>query len=443
MNGEIFWLELLVFLINIHLLAIRLLGGKMRKGVAALFLLLLAPLTALSFFFVGDSRLEILIPCITVLCYITPLFTVKDVGKATISYFVLLYLGVASTLLASCAWIARFFSVNAQWLTYIMIAVQLTLLITCLTLSVRSAFYRAKRHLEMISRRLKFMLLISVWFSALLVFLLSEFYATFPREYLSVNTLVFIACAIVATVVLIGVMWPFIIVSNTLNASYKSALHQADAQIHAQLKRYELIHETNENLRKFKHDFKNFKIGLQVFLRSSDTEGALRFLREGETPLQSQYPVFETGNELADALLFDKQSTARAQNTSIHFDGIIPPRGLSHVDGCVILGNALDNALDACAQLPAEDAKNIFVASRFNNGFLFISISNPVKEDVLIEGTTLPSSKKDKANHGIGLLSIRSAAEKYDGSLELSCEDLLFTTKIVLDLNTQDMMSEN
>ena len=144
------------------------------------------------------------------------------------------------------------------------------------------------------------------------------------------------------------------------------------------------------------------------------------------------WPIFDTGNGIADALLTDKQEKAVLQNTQIAFQGAIPPEALSPTDLCVILGNSLDNALEACQKLPDRDDKTISVTSNCRGGFLFISITNPIAEKVTVRDNHIATTKENKTLHGFGLYSLHSIVKKYDGDVQLASTDKTFTISIDL-----------
>lgn len=103
------------------------------------------------------------------------------------------------------------------------------------------------------------------------------------------------------------------------------------------------------------------------------------------------------------------------------------------VDLCIILSNALDNALEACAQI--EDVEERFVTLKITETpeSLVISVVNPVEKESVRRCLTFVSTKKDGANHGIGLKSIRSTAEKYRGEVLARCEQKRFTLLVRLN----------
>lgn len=79
--------------------------------------------------------------------------------------------------------------------------------------------------------------------------------------------------------------------------------------------------------------------------------------------------------------------------------------------------------------------KTISFESDMANGFLSMRVSNPVKEPVPIHNGTITTTKTDKENHGIGLISISNSVKKYDGSIKLFCDEKMFVIEMEFDLN--------
>ena len=96
-------------------------------------------------------------------------------------------------------------------------------------------------------------------------------------------------------------------------------------------------------------------------------------------------------------------------------------------DECVIFGNALDNAIEACEKLP--DNKYIDISVVLNKDTLMCKISNPFACDVSMNGVT---SKTDVKNHGLGKESIDMALNKYNSVSRVSCENNIYTLFIVI-----------
>jgi len=233
------------------------------------------------------------------------------------------------------------------------------------------------------------------------------------------------------------VIFPTIIVTVLSNSYLKSQNENFQRDIEAQAKHYSDLAKANYELRRFKHDFNNIKIGLEKTLSDNDYEAALSIIENSNYEIQNpteKMLEFDTGNGIVDALLSDKQNKANKSNTRIVFSGSVPPDSIAPTDLCVLFGNTLDNAIEACEKLEDETEKIIFVSCKCNSGFAFISITNPVADDVVIRGNSIDSTKADKASHGYGLYSLNKIVKKLDGSLSLSCEDKTFKVEIDLSL---------
>ena len=212
-----------------------------------------------------------------------------------------------------------------------------------------------------------------------------------------------------------------------------------EQQIHIQAEHYKNLAAANFETRRFKHDFKNMSIAIEKLLADGQQEQALALLQKYNNTLNSPgtfHPTFDTGNGIADALLTDKSEQASAINAKIAFNGAIPQAVLSPADLCVILGNTLDNAIEACQKLDPKTDKTIAIHCNCSSGFLFLSISNPVSEKVIIHDNYISTTKENKTLHGFGLYSLNSVVKRYDGEVRLSSTDDCFTVDIDMCVTT-------
>jgi hypothetical protein len=425
----LFYAELLFNLANVHIILIRIFNGrlKFKRGVVILAPFLL--LVSFSIIFTDGLLWDFCVVVITLLAGLIPLYTLGNIYKSQIVYISLLYYGASYSIAASFRWIIQLFTPDIFTRMVVNAVLYAFFLAICVLFSFNFVFYRAKQYITLISMKLKVLLLTSVWISTAFALFLSLFAEVNERT----PHLVFAELSAAAMIFTVGIMWPFMIVGSSLNVSYKAALSRLDGQIRAQVRQYELVLRANKDIRRFKHDFNNLKVGLARHLRDGDPRGALVFLEECEQSIQGEYISFQTGNAIADALLSEKLSAAKQKHILIAFNGVIPGAGISPMDICIILGNLMDNALEACAALPGE--KTVSVSSYLNNGFFFLAISNPVTDNVPVHNGLPATTKIDRRSHGIGLVSTRNAIQKYNGRLKLSCEDRVFTAEIALDLN--------
>lgn len=211
----------------------------------------------------------------------------------------------------------------------------------------------------------------------------------------------------------------------------------------------QLIHEkdrmrSDEELRQFRHDFKNHTTVINSMLEQGDFEGAKGYFNSLTGELSSHSMSYSTGNSVVDSLLNIRSDLAHRQNTTISFDGAIPSCGVEPKDICVCFGNLLDNAIEACAALPSETKRTIDIKSILKDNTLYLSFTNPTISKKKVSSNALPgTTKKDVKAHGIGLRNVRDMAKKYNGSLHLTIEDGMFIAELLLKLNISNTITEN
>lgn len=201
-------------------------------------------------------------------------------------------------------------------------------------------------------------------------------------------------------------------------------------QLDAQVRFYEEMQKRNRDMHAFRHDCLNYMQCIRDLVQDGKTAEALEFMQSLDGDLSATRQEFYSGNFLLDAILSDKQSKASASGITIQWDGAFPQHGIENVDLCAIVSNALDNAIEACKKI---GGCTITVASKQEENRVYLRICNPVCQSVHIHDGAIETTKADKISHGFGLLNIKKAAEKYDGSMHPSISDEgLFTLDIEL-----------
>ena len=95
----------------------------------------------------------------------------------------------------------------------------------------------------------------------------------------------------------------------------------------------------------------------------------------------------------------------------------------------VVLGNLLDNAIDASRQ---TEEKKLKITMKLDKGILFLNIRNSCQGAADGKHNMLETTKKDQVNHGIGLKNVRRIIEKYHGDMEFLCENGSMETDIMM-----------
>lgn len=166
-----------------------------------------------------------------------------------------------------------------------------------------------------------------------------------------------------------------------------------------------------EEIRGMKHDMKNQLTTIQGYLKNDDVQGGLAHISQLLANQQLETLSVNTGNLALDTLLSVKKAVAEKNDISFTMQVQIPEHlFISTVDQCVIFGNALDNAIEACERCSENNRFiDFFLIER--KGRLVCKITNPLPSH---SSKDLSTTKPDKENHGFGLVNIRRALAHYD-----------------------------
>lgn len=203
---------------------------------------------------------------------------------------------------------------------------------------------------------------------------------------------------------------------------------------YSQAEYYQNMIKLNEDQRKFRHDYRNHMICLQALMKEKQYSDAEQYIQEITHKEIIESNRFFTGNQIADAILYDKAASAEKIYAEIQFEGSICDK-LPLSDVCVIFANALDNAIEACEKITSPEKKIIIVNCLFTQNMQIIQISNPVEQDIEIYNNAIETTKEDKSTHGIGLHNIMRTIDKYHGECSISCENKRFVIDIGFQIN--------
>lgn len=189
------------------------------------------------------------------------------------------------------------------------------------------------------------------------------------------------------------------------------------------------------------HDFHNHIGALRQLLSHEKLKEAVKYLDELQTPVRNMADTFWTGDETADYLINSKAAAAADQGISFQAQVEFPRHtNIRSADLCAILGNLLDNALEAAKQVPEHGQRLIRLTIRRINQMLVIKVENSFFVPPVAENGSLVTTKKERGLHGWGLKSAQAAAEKYDGMVQTSHEDRIF--RAVVTLSYQGVLTE-
>ena len=201
-------------------------------------------------------------------------------------------------------------------------------------------------------------------------------------------------------------------------------------QTYAYQNQLEVIMESQNRVRALRHDMKNHILALQILVQRKEVEETNKYLDSMKNFMTNPEEYVKTGNDVVDSLLNYKIQKANEVLNVVETKISIPEQlRLRSFDLNVLLGNLLDNAIDASMQ--TED-KKLKITIKLDKGILFLNICNSCQMIADEKKNFWETTKEDKANHGIGLKNVRRIVEKYHGDITFFYENNIIQTDVMM-----------
>jgi hypothetical protein len=220
------------------------------------------------------------------------------------------------------------------------------------------------------------------------------------------------------------------------DALKSSAEMKIEKSILEQEKRYYdnqfwLMKSSVEKTASLKHDIANHIGAIGSLIRENEISRALNYINQLEKYAPFNSKIVESGNLVIDSILNYKLDYVKSIGVNTHLDIKVPSDlELESFDMVVILGNLLDNSVEALKKL--KENRTLWVSIKYDRGVLIIQIQNNFDGKISVGAKGLITTKDDKDNHGLGLKNIESTLEKYNGLLEYSYTNNLFKAEVLM-----------
>lgn len=231
------------------------------------------------------------------------------------------------------------------------------------------------------------------------------------------NTLANLVLLIIALFSFIGILRTI-----TILAKYQKLL-QENALISLNQKYYDAMEQQHFEIRRIKHDLINHLQTLYTLPSKKQKEYLKELIENKAFTATLNY----SGDSTVNAVLSVKESQIRQNN--IDFDlhvSIENELAIGKADICALFADTLDNAIEACLELPIEK-RTIFLDTKAKKGLFVLNVKNPTMNNYDNMKFIPETTKKDKRNHGYGLKSINEIVKRYKGSLEINVENGIFS----------------
>ncbi len=195
---------------------------------------------------------------------------------------------------------------------------------------------------------------------------------------------------------------------------------------------YDEVETMYRKMRGWRHDYHNHIQTLKAYMGMGQHAQACAYLDRLEDDLANVDTVLKTGNMMVDAILNSKLTLIRERNIPVDATAMVPENiPVSDIDLSVLIGNLLDNAMEACAQLP-EGERFIRVYIDVIKQQLYISVTNSMSGKASRKGGRFLSAKQ--GHHGFGLLRIDDIVSRHKGYINRQTESGVFATEVMLPL---------
>ena len=187
-----------------------------------------------------------------------------------------------------------------------------------------------------------------------------------------------------------------------------------------------------DQTRNMKHEMKNHLLYIAHGLEEGHIPETLAYIEELQGKINQIQNYVHTENDFLNFVLNTRLSVAAEQaipvkvqieDTDFTF--------MERMDLHSLLGNILDNAMEASVKLPAS-RRDVGLELSVKRGYHSILVRNHIQDSVLAENPHMSTSKKDVMNHGIGVTVIRKIAERYKGHVDFYEKDDYFCVQVLL-----------
>lgn len=197
-------------------------------------------------------------------------------------------------------------------------------------------------------------------------------------------------------------------------------------QVGQAVREIEALRESQQKTRAYRHDLRHHLQYLSGCLENGQYEQAQRYIHEINAEIEAARVVTYCENEAANLIFSAFAARAEAQGVKFSLQAVLPHiLPISESDLCVLLSNALENALHACKG--ADDSIEVQTYER--NEKFFLQVVNDCREAVRFEDG-IPVT--DRPGHGIGVSSICAIVERYGGLYSFSVKEGKFVLRVSL-----------
>lgn len=220
------------------------------------------------------------------------------------------------------------------------------------------------------------------------------------------------------------------------NAVLQENLHLSEVRIAAQQKQMELLQSHILKTAQFRHDMRHHLLALEGFLNTQDMEGLQAYIRQSAALFPVESPKVFCGSAAVNSLLCYYMEQAEKDQTNVSAKvSLQETLPIPDAELCMIIGNLLENAVEACRRMKSRERFLDMKLLQTCSSILTIQVCNSYEGEIrqMKDGSFLSSKREDQK--GIGLSSVLSIAEKYNGITRIEHQDQIFKISVIISQN--------
>lgn len=220
---------------------------------------------------------------------------------------------------------------------------------------------------------------------------------------------------------------------HSISQQYEMEMLKTQVQVYAN--QLNVILRGEEKIKALRHDMKHHLNELMLLANKHDAAEIQEYLDQMKSFLQNPNELVESGNLEIDSVLNYMLQKAKKELETVDIKVVLPEKVRHSFDLNVLLGNLLENAIEAASKM---ENKYLSVDITLKRGILKVKIENSfesariLREEQQGEDMVLKTTKPFADQHGIGLKNVKKIVEKYDGTMAVTAQDGIFCVNLIL-----------
>ncbi len=203
---------------------------------------------------------------------------------------------------------------------------------------------------------------------------------------------------------------------------------EMERRLSAQEEHYTQLAAQVEKARKSRHDFKHHIMAIRDYIKKDDKEGLALYCDQLLERNTGETVIPYTGNSAVDGVIYHYALLAKEHRIRFDYPAVCRNPGIENMDFCVLLGNALDNAIAGCQTLEAD--RYITIVADTDSLSTRLMITNSFDGIIREEDGKVLSRKRDN-RPGVGIESMRNICEKYNAAMDIRYDEKTFSVLFV------------